>query len=81
MKSKRIVATVLLCFVLVCLLSTFVQPAFAQSGDQDLATKKGIGGLFQGKGTAKDDPRLPTPLKKWAGWGSLVVMIIVVKYL
>ncbi|MCC6695416.1 MAG: hypothetical protein IT365_07285 [Candidatus Hydrogenedentes bacterium] len=81
MFSKRVVATVLLCFVLVCLLSAFVQPAFAQSGDQNLAEKKGIEGLFKGKGVAKDDPRLATPLQKYAGWGSFVVMIIVVKYL
>ncbi|GMV91612.1 MAG: hypothetical protein AMXMBFR82_13900 [Candidatus Hydrogenedentota bacterium] len=59
----------------------FTEPAFAQSGDRNLAEKKGIEGLFAGKGTAADDPRLPNKVQKWAGWGSILVMIIVVKYL
>jgi len=78
MTSKRLISLVLLCFFTVCLVSVFTQPAFAQN---DMMEKKGIEGLFQGKGVSKDDPRLPKPYQKWAGWGSILVMIIVVKYL
>ncbi len=81
MTSKRLISIVLLCFVAVCLISIFAEPAFAQRGDQNLSEKKGIEGLFAGKGAADDDPRNPTPIQKWAGWGSILVMIIVVKYL
>lgn len=85
MTSKRLIALVTLCVVAVFLLSVFAQPALAQAntagGDRSLAEKKGIEGLFQGKGVSADDPRLPTPIQKWAGIGSILVMIIVVKYL
>jgi hypothetical protein len=76
MISKRLIAIVLLCFVAVCFISVFTETASAQDME-----KKGIEGLFAGKGTAADDPRLPNPVQKWAGWGSILVMIIVVKYL
>jgi hypothetical protein len=78
MTSKRLISIVLLCFIAVCFVSVFTQPAFAQD---DLMQKKGIGGLFQGKGVKEGDPRLPNQYQKWAGWGSILVMIIVVKYL
>lgn len=79
--SKRLIALVLLCFVAVCLVSVFTEQAYAQKGDKALAEKHGIEGLFAGKGVKSGDPRLPTPLQKWAGIGSIAVMIIVVKYL
>ncbi len=81
MTAKRMIALVTLCVVAVFLLSAFAQPAYAQAGDRNLAEKKGIAGLFQGKGVEAGDPRLPTPFQKWAGIGSILVMIIVVKYL
>lgn len=81
MTSKRVISLILLCFVLICVLSVYVQPAAAQVRESDLSQKKGIEGLFSGKGVQEGDPRLPTPVQKWAGWGSILVMIIVVKYL
>lgn len=54
--------------------------AYAASSDMnEMMEKKGIGGLFAGKD--KKDERTPSATQKWVGIGSIVVMIIVVKYL
>ena len=81
MNLKRITVVILLCFVAMCMIAAVAPPAYAAAGDTDQMERKGIEGLFKGRGTASDDPRLPTPLQKWAGIGSIAVMIIVVKYL
>ena len=51
----------------------------AAGGKNDVMEKKGIEGLFKGKGL--DASRAPSKAQKWLGIGSIAVMIIVVKYL
>ncbi|MDZ4859653.1 MAG: hypothetical protein SGI88_11790 [Candidatus Hydrogenedentes bacterium] len=53
----------------------------AGNPDQNLAEKKGIEGLFQGKGIADDDPRLAKPWQKYLALGSIAVTVILWKYL
>lgn len=81
MTAKVLLVAVLLCFCIVGVMACFPGKAHAQNPDQELAQKKGIEGLFSGKGVKADDPRLAKPWQKYLAWGSCVVMIIVVKYL
>lgn len=86
MNWKAVICILLIAMLAVCVLATVSTPAYAQedigvSADKNLAEKKGIEGLFAGKGIKADDPRLAKPWQKWLGIGSIFVMIIVVKYL
>jgi hypothetical protein len=80
MEKRRILATIVLTCFLCMVFGTFVEEALAAGGGTDMMDKKGIGGLFEGRGD-KDDPRKPTKAQKYLGFGSLVVMVLVVKYL
>ena len=83
----RILAlAVLVCFafVLVSVCFPTVAKAAADSGaggDRALAEKKGIEGLFKGKGVAAGDPRLAKPWQKYLALGSIAVTVVVWKFL
>jgi hypothetical protein len=77
MRSRKFLRALWLCVLLAVLAVLFVDEAYA--ADPDVMEKKGIEGLFAGKGG--DDERAPTPAQKWLGIGSIGVMIVVVKYL
>ena len=83
MAQKLILLTLALCFLSAFMLGAFCQHAYAQDAKAmdkgDLNEKRGIEGLFKGKGGA--DPRDPKLWQKVLGFGSFAVMIIVVKYL
>ena len=49
------------------------------SGDKGIADKKGMAGVFAGKGL--DKTKGPSTTQKWLGIGSLVVAFLVVKFL
>lgn len=83
---SRILALALLaCIAFVLVSACFPSPALAADagtgGDKALAEKKGIEGLFQGKGVKSDDPRLAKPWQKYLALGSVVVTVIVWKFL
>lgn len=76
--AVRRTAAVLALAVLLCVMAGwFCDTAAAAS---DIMQKKGIEGLFAGKG-GDDEGKGPTSTQKWIGVGSIVVMIAVVKYL
>jgi hypothetical protein len=80
---KRSYAMLVFALLLILTMGMFSHDAAAQPDGQagnELMEKKGMGGLFAGK-LGKDDPRAPTQAQKYIGIGSLVVMVIVVKYL
>ena len=79
MNARRMLSLVVLALFLVALMGLMSDVAYAQSSNQDLMKKKGIAGLFAGKN--KKDERAPTNAQKYLGLGSLLVMVIVVKYL
>jgi len=84
--SRVLAVAVLACFVFVLFSVCFPGTASAGAdkgtgGDRSLAEKKGIEGLFQGKGTAADDPRLAKPWQKYLALGSIAVTVIVWKFL
>ncbi|MBM3290193.1 MAG: hypothetical protein FJY92_08590 [Candidatus Hydrogenedentes bacterium] len=84
--SRVLAVAVLACFVFVLLSACFPGVAHAGAdkgvgGDKKLAEKKGIEGLFQGKGTAADDPRLAKPWQKYLALASIGVTVIVWKFL
>ena len=82
MEKRRILAAMALSLFLCVLIGAFVEQvsAAAAGGDTDMMDRKGIGGLFKGRGD-KNDPRKPTKTQMYMGFGSLVVMVLVVKYL
>lgn len=83
MMLKRTYALLVFAILLTLSFGLFTDQAAAQPDGEagnDLMQKKGMSGLFAGK-LGKDDPRAPTQTQKWIGIGSLVVMVIVVKYL
>lgn len=83
MLLKRTYALLVFAILLTFSFGMFSIEAVAQSdGDAktDLMAKKGMAGLFAGK-LGNDDPRAPSPAQKWLGFGSLGVMVIVIKYL
>lgn len=73
----------LLCgFAFVVIMAAFPAPAHAAGNpDAELAQKKGLEGLFAGKGVDDNDPRLAKPWQKYLAWASIVVTIIVWKFL
>ena len=77
MRNRSFLRAVFLGLLVIILAVAFLQDAYA--ADPDVMEKKGIEGLFAGKGG--DDERAPSPAQKWLGFGSIAVMIIVVKYL
>ncbi|MBX7258121.1 MAG: hypothetical protein K1Y02_17300 [Candidatus Hydrogenedentes bacterium] len=88
MDWRQALKVVFLCALVVCVIAAIADPALAaaapapkKGGDQSLAEKKGMEGLFANNKFAKDDPRKPTKTQKYLGLGSIAVMIIVVKYL
>lgn len=83
MLLQRTYAVLVLAILLTLSLGMFSTEAAAQPDGEagnDLMAKKGMGGLFAGK-LGQDDPRAPSPAQKWIGIGSLVVMVVVIKYL
>ena len=78
MNSKRIWAAVALCVVVCYAVCWFTDVAEAKVR---LSEKKGLSGLMKGKGVEEGDERLAKPYQKWIGIGSVVVMVIVIKYL
>jgi len=75
MASKSILSVIALCLILVVAIGFFAEAAHGQ----DYMERKGLEGLFAGK---KDmEGQGPTGWQKALGIGSLVVMIIVVKWL
>ena len=84
--SRILAVAVLVCFAFVLFSVCFPDVAKAAadkgaSGDRSLAEKKGIEGLFQGKGTAADDPRLAKPWQKYLALASIGVPVIIWKFL
>lgn len=84
--SRILAVAVLAGFAIVLVSMCFPNIAKAQDdlgarGDKSLAEKKGIEGLFKGKGVAADDPRLAKPWQKYLALGSVVVTVILWKYL
>ncbi|MCP4641144.1 MAG: hypothetical protein GY851_11955 [bacterium] len=77
MNARKIAATFTLCLIMCLMLAWFADTADA--GNNEIMEKKGIGGLFAGKGL--DSDKAPSKVKKWLGIGSIFVMIAVVKYL
>ena len=77
MNSRKFLRVLALSLLLALLVVTFVDSVYA--ADSSVMEKKGIEGLFAGKGG--DDDKKPNATKKWLGFGSIAVMIIVVKYL
>lgn len=74
--TAKVLAVVALCLLACIGIGFFTDVAFAQD---DYMERKGIEGLFAGK---KDmEGKGPTSVQKWIGFGSCVVMIIVVKWL
>ena len=83
MLLKRTYAVLVFALLLALTCGMFSNQAAAQpegEAGNDLMAKKGMSGLFAGK-LGKDDPRAPSSAQKWLGIGSLVVMVVVVKYL
>ena len=84
--SRVLALVVLVCFVFVLASVCFPSVAKAAadsgaSGDRSLAEKKGIEGLFKGKGIAADDPRLAKPWQKYLAIASVAVTVVVWKFL
>ena len=84
--AARILAVaVLACFAFVMMTACLPDIAMAQDsgtkGDRSLAEKKGIEGLFEGKGVKAGDPRLAKPWQKYLALGSVAVTVIVWKFL
>ena len=79
--QKVLVIAILAGFAFALIMACMPATVHAASGDQNLAQKKGIEGLFQGKGIADDDPRLAKPWQKYLAWGSIVVTVVLWKYL
>ena len=94
MNRKRVFNVIALCLVLCLMIGWCAEKALAAAaapkapaggkavgakGGSDMMEKKGIEGLFKGKGL--DEKRKPSKVQKWLGVGSIAVMIIVVKYL
>ena len=79
MEKRRILAALVLAVIICAMIGAFVEQVHAAS--TGMMERKGIGGLFQKDKDAKADPRTPTKFQKYLGFGSLVVMVLVVKYL
>ncbi|NUM55636.1 MAG: hypothetical protein HUU46_18495 [Candidatus Hydrogenedentes bacterium] len=84
--APRILAVaVLACFAIVMFAICFPGVANAgdagTGGDKALAEKKGLEGLFKGKGVKAGDPRLAKPWQKYLALGSVAVTVIVWKFL
>lgn len=82
--SRVLAVAILACFAFVLITACFPDTANAAGGvggDKSLAEKKGIGGLFEGKGTQAGDPRLAKPWQKYLAFGSIAVTVIVWKFL
>ncbi|HOE66020.1 MAG TPA: hypothetical protein PLO62_05800 [Candidatus Hydrogenedentes bacterium] len=87
MSKKRFWASVALFLVLFFTCFMYAGPVVAApkapeadgGGDKSYMDKKGIEGLFSGGG--KKDPRAPKTWQKALGIGSIVVMVIALKYL
>lgn len=79
--SRVLAVAVLACFAVVMFSICFTDTAHAQGGDKALAEKKGLEGLFAGKGTKAGDPRLAKPWQKYLALGSVAVTVIVWKFL
>ena len=83
MLVKRTYALIVIVFVLIFTCGLFSTDAAAQADGKarsDLMAKKGMAGLFAGK-LGQDDERAPSQAQKWLGFGSLGVMVLVIKYL
>ena len=89
MNAKRVLAAVGLA-VIACFMVSLVTGHVAEAADatatpgnddmNELMQSKGIEGLFKKKG-GPADPRAPKPYQKFIGYGSIVVMILALKYL
>ncbi len=82
--TKILFIAILAGFAFVLVTACMPDQAFAAAKgnpDADLAQKKGIEGLFQGKGIADDDPRLAKPWQKYLALGSVAVTVVLWKYL
>jgi hypothetical protein len=83
---KRIAAIVALCVIVLFVGSMFTEEAYAQDkpttqkGDKKTAMK--VGGVESAlKEKEIDKDKVAKPWQKWVGFGSIPVMIIVVKFL
>ena len=82
MNTKRIFSALMLLIFVCVMVGLVVDDALAQrsgASSGDTLERKGLSGLLQGKGG--DDDRAPTKFQKWLGLGSLVVAVLVIKYL
>jgi hypothetical protein len=95
MNATKILMVLTLCVLLCLMMGLVVDQVHAQkglggrgiagrggdlTGDKDLASKQGLDIITSSK--KKTDPlKMPTPLKKMVGVGSIFVMIAVVKWL
>ena len=77
MQTYKVFVALFLCLFVAGMLLTSGDCQAA--GNQDIMQKKGVGGIFEGKGM--DDERAPSKLQMALGIGSIFVMIIVVKWL
>jgi len=86
MDTRRLALMVALCVVVCMVICLVAQQAHAapkavgkKGGDREMATKKGFGALEGGP--KKDDPNKPGKLQMVIGFGSIFVMIAVMKWL
>lgn len=82
MDSKKFVKAVLLCVMVAVMISLLVDQAEAAGnlgGDKDLSTKRGMEVFDTEKKV--DSTKAPNRLQKTVGFGSIFVMIAVVKWL
>jgi len=78
MNRKRLVLALMLCVLLCLIMAGAAEQARAATGDQDLASKTGTD-IFK----RKKDPEKKgaSKLQMGVGIGSVIVMVIVMKYL
>ncbi len=83
--SRVLAVAILACFAFVLVTACFPDIAKAADtgakGDKSLMEKKGIEGLFEGKGIKAGDERLAKPWQKYLALGSVAVTVIVWKFL
>ena len=87
MNKQKVARMVLLVVLVAFLLSVMVGPAYAakadsdtaKAGDKKISAKKGLEALEQDP--KEEEAEGATGVQKMIGFGSIVVMIIVVRYL
>lgn len=78
MRTQKIFAALFLCMFLAALL-LMADDCYAAGNNKEIMQKKGVGGVFEGKGLDKD--RTPSKLQMGLGIGSIFVAFAVVKWL